>query len=79
MEIIENFIARVGGARAGDVLSMVWERAILKRDAQGIHGALYDDYSTKREHIPLRNREASLNPGGFSAAQGKLFAQRRKN
>src|SRR5262249_44421442 len=57
MELIEDFTERVGEGQALRILLPVWERPILKRDAQGIHGTLYYEYADRRRYLPASKRE----------------------
>lgn len=41
MEVIEDFIERVGTEKAGTILEPIWQRPVLKQDALGIHGTLF--------------------------------------
>jgi hypothetical protein len=77
MELSEDFHARVGDERALAVLTPIWERPILKRDAQGIHGTLYYDWEHKRGHLPASKREVDWNPLSINAAQREHFAKNR--
>ncbi len=77
MELSEDFVQRVGEAHAAGILNAIWERPILKRDANGIHGSLYFGYEARRQHIPESKREVDLNELSINAAQRKLFAKHR--
>jgi hypothetical protein len=77
MEIAEDFVKRVGEARAAQVLQAIWKRPILKRDANGIHGTLYYDYEHKRHHMPPSKREVDLDERAINSAQRRLFAENR--
>ena len=77
MEISEDFFERVGESRAREILEPMWERPILKRDVQGLHGTIFYDYALKRQHIPKTKREIDLDDGGINAAQRRLFAGKR--
>jgi hypothetical protein len=78
MEFIEDFVARYGGDdQAGIVLSPVWERPILKRDANGIHGTLYYEYQDRRHHLPATKREIDWKDSAINAAQRRLFKSMR--
>lgn len=74
MEIVEDFLSRAGQAVAADLLKKIWMRPILKRDAQGIHGTLFYDFSERREFIPSTKREVDWNPSSLNSAQRILFA-----
>jgi len=77
MELSEDFHQRVGEARARAILTPIWERPILKRDAQGIHGALYYDWERKRGHLPVSKREVDWDESGINQAQRRLFRSAR--
>jgi hypothetical protein len=53
------------------------ERPILKRDANGIHGALYFDCQSRRRHMTITKREVDLDDRSINPAQRKLFAKQR--
>lgn len=55
MELTEDLVERLGEEEAGWVLAPPWNRPILKRDAMGIHGALFYDNEFRR--IPPSKRE----------------------
>jgi hypothetical protein len=75
MEISEDFVQRVGEAHANLVLNAIWQRPILKRDVNGIHGTLYFNYQSRRQHMPTSKREVDLNESSINAAQRMLFAK----
>jgi hypothetical protein len=77
MEISEDFFQRVGETHANLIFNAIWERPILKRDANGIHGTLFFDHQSKRHHIPDSKREVDLNELSINTAQRKLFAKYR--
>ena len=78
MEIIEDFVARVGGdAQTGHFLAPIWERPILKRDAHGIHGTLYYDYEERQRFLPASKREVDWDDLSINYAQRELFASKR--
>lgn len=77
MELSEDFHERVGDERACAVLTPIWERPILKRDAHGIHGTLYYDWDRKRVHLPASKREVDWNERAINPAQRRLFAAHR--
>jgi hypothetical protein len=77
IELIEDFIARCGDDQAGRILRPIWERSILKRDAQGIHGTLYYEYEDRRKHLPATKREVDWYQGAINSAQRRLFASKR--
>lgn len=77
MEFIEDFIERVGKKNADTILSAVWERPILKRDAQGIHGTLFYEWADRRKHYPASKREVDWNELSINDAQRRLFRANR--
>ena len=77
MELVEDLIERVGEKAAGSVLTPIWSRPILKREALGIHGTLFYDNDHRRNHIPPSKREVDWADGSISQAQRNLFAQHR--
>jgi hypothetical protein len=77
MEIAEDFVQRVGEARATQILTPIWERPILKHDAKGIHGTLYYDYQQRRQYLPESKREVDVDELSINSAQRELFAANR--
>jgi hypothetical protein len=77
MEIAEDFASRVGETRPAQILQPIWQRPILKRDANRIDGTLYYDYEHKRQYLPTSKREVDFDESGINAAQRKLFAEKR--
>lgn len=77
IELVEDLIDRLGEEAAGSVLTPIWGRPILKRDALGIHGTLFYDNADRRDHIPTSKREADWDSGSVNQAQRDLFAKHR--
>lgn len=77
IELIEDLVARLGDETAGSVLTPIWGRPILKRDALGIHGTLFYDNADRRDHIPLSKREVDWDSGSVNQAQRDLFSKHR--
>ncbi len=73
MELIDDLIVRLGETEAGEILGPLWERPILKREAQGIHGTLFYDSDERR--IPATKREVDWDPSAINPAQRALFAR----
>ncbi|MEY9181656.1 MULTISPECIES: hypothetical protein [Bradyrhizobium] len=71
LELIEDFTERVGEEQALRILSPVWERPILKRDAQGIHGTLYYEYADRKQYLPASRREVDWPDSYVNLAQRK--------
>ena len=74
IELIEDFVARVGDKAVGKTMGPIWSRPILKRDAMGLHGTLYYEWEAKRQHLPATKREVDLDPLSVNGAQRELFA-----
>ena len=77
IELVEGLIERIGEEAAGSVLTPLWGRPILKRDALGIHGTLFYDNEHRRDHIPPSKREVDWADGSINQAQRDLFAKHR--
>ncbi|WP_294318657.1 hypothetical protein [uncultured Sphingomonas sp.] len=73
MELIEDLAKRLGQQEAGKVLGALWQRPILKRDAQGIHGTLF--YDNQNREIPATKREVDQDRSSINPAQRTLFAR----
>jgi hypothetical protein len=74
MELINDFLRRVGEAAAGRALNAIWSRPVLKRDAGGIHGTLFFG---RWEHVPVTKREVDWADGAINQAQRDLFSRNR--
>ena len=77
IEIADDLIERFGDKEAGRVLSRIWERPILKRDANGIHGTLFYDADERREFLPKSKREVDWEEQFISEPQRVLFRRHR--
>ncbi len=77
IELVEDFIERIGDADASVILAAIWERPILKRDAMGIHGTLFYDNERRREHLPPSKREVDWDERAINQAQRELFRASR--
>ncbi|PSJ38400.1 hypothetical protein [Allosphingosinicella deserti] len=77
MALIEDVVTRLGESEAGNILSRIWERPILKRDAQGIHGTFFYDWDDRREILPVTRREVDWDERSINAAQRRLFQAAR--
>lgn len=77
MEFVEDFLQRCGQEKGGRILERIWERPILKRDTQGIHGTLYYEYADRRQYLPATKRETDWDDDAINSAQRLLFASKR--
>jgi len=77
MELVEDLIARLGEDQADMILSPLWDRPVLKRDAQGIHGTLFYEYADRRDIFPATMREIDWDASFVNTAQRRLFQSHR--
>ena len=77
LELAEDFVERVGEERASAVLTPIWGRPILKRNAMGVHGTLFYDWLPNRRHLPETKREIDWNKSDINQAQRLLFRRAR--
>jgi hypothetical protein len=77
IEIADDLFERLGAEEAGRVLSPLWERPILKREASGIHGTLFYDAEERRKYLPKSKREVDWDERYVSEPQRALFRQHR--
>ncbi len=77
IEVVEDFVSRVGEKEAGRTLSKLWERPIHKRHAQGIHGTLYYGYKEKSKFLPKSKREIDRASAQINKAERALYAKLR--
>jgi hypothetical protein len=75
MELVEDFIERLGEQEASRILTPLWSRPVLKRDAIGIHGTLFYDNEQRRDHIPTSKCEVDWDERSINAAQRELFSR----
>ncbi|HEX3919771.1 MAG TPA: hypothetical protein VHW60_20725 [Caulobacteraceae bacterium] len=77
LEIPEALFRRLGAARANEVLRPMWNRPILKKDIQGIHGTLFYNYFDKRHHLPASKREIDREESQISEPERELYRRAR--
>lgn len=77
IELADELVERVGEEEASRILSLLWERPILKRDAMGVHGTLFYDADERREFLPQTRREVDWDERFVNGAQRTLFRQQR--
>jgi hypothetical protein len=75
LEVVEDFVSRVGEDEAKKTLSSLWIRPIHKRDVQGIHGTPFLQLQRKGQvpaEVKARNRSryGADQRVGTSAVQG---------
>ncbi|NLR40890.1 hypothetical protein [Novosphingobium sp. ERW19] len=77
IDVIEDVILRTSEEVADVILARVWERPILKSEAQGIHATLIYDDPARRDYLPPSRREIDWDESAISEAQRRLFRSRR--
>jgi hypothetical protein len=77
MDLIEDVIDRLGDDRAGAILMAIWERPVLKRNANGLHGTLFYGWAARRHCLPATKREVDLDERSINEAQRRLFRSMR--
>jgi hypothetical protein len=77
MELIEDLVSRLGEAEASRVLTPLWGRPILKREAIGVHGTLF--YDNEHRQIPESKREVDCDERSINLAQRELFSRHRND
>lgn len=77
IELAEDLFERIGEDAAGSVLTPIWGRPILKRDALGVHGTLFYNNEHRRHYIPSSKREVDWADAAINQAQRDLFAKHR--
>ncbi len=76
LEVVEDYVRRVGEDQARKTLSKLWERPIYKHDVKGIHGTLYYDYKEKARYLPKSRRE--IDRDQVNESERALYARLRK-
>jgi hypothetical protein len=75
MELVEDLIERLGEGKAGEVLTPLWGRPVLKREALGLHGTLF--YDNEHRTIPVSKREVDWDDRTINPAQREQFLRHR--
>ena len=78
IELAEDLFQRLGQKHAHELLTPIWSRPILKRDAMGIHGTLFYGWDQRRIHLPTSKREVDWEEGAINDAQRQLFRSSRQ-
>jgi len=79
IEVVEDYVRRMGEDQAGKTLSKLWPRPIYKHDVKGIHGTLYYDYMEKAKYLRESKRELDRAEGGLNEAERELYARLRES
>lgn len=75
MEFFEDFLERE--EQAGHILDRLWSQPILKSEALGIHGTLFEQFDDRRAYFPATMREVDFDERSINADQRRLFRSRR--
>lgn len=76
MELAEDLIDRLGDVEASRVLTPLWSRPILKREAVGLHGTIF--YDNEHRQLPASKCEVDWDIRSINPAQRELFARHRE-
>ncbi len=60
IEFIEDFVARVGESRAGEICEAMWRRGVDKKSAIGIHGTLFFGLRKKAVYYPTKKEAEAV-------------------
>jgi hypothetical protein len=77
IEVVEDFIKRIGEDKASRLLTPLWARPIHKRDVQGIQGTLFYNYAKYAKYLPESRREIDRASGQINESERALYAQLR--
>lgn len=77
LEVVDDYVSRVGEEEAGKTLSELWARPVHKREVQGIHGTLFYDHKDKAKYLPESRREIDRATGQINEAERALYARLR--
>jgi hypothetical protein len=78
IEVVEDYVSRVGEDAANKTLSSIWKRPIYKHNVQGIDGTLYYDYKEKAKYLPESKRETDRAAGQLNEFERALYARLRE-
>lgn len=73
IEFAEDLIQRTEeNSRA---LDMLWQRPIIKQNANGIHGTLFYEFEGKRHLFPATKRERDWDSSALNTAQRRMYGR----
>lgn len=61
---IDEVLEREDSAALDAAFERIWQRRLLKREANGIHGLLFYELEAKKIYYPTRKDEEAVNPNG---------------
>ena len=77
LELVEDFVERVGEQAAGLTLASLWQRPIFKEDVQGVQEPYSTALDTEPSIFPLEC-ELDRDPGQLNDWQHLLYSQARR-
>ncbi len=77
IEFAEDLFRRLGNDIASELLGPIWDRPILKRNANGIHGTLFYNWADRKVLYPSSKREIDMDESAINKAQRILFRSNR--
>jgi hypothetical protein len=76
---IEEVIAALGDLATAEMMASIWERPILRRDVDGLHGLLIYEGRERMPFYPVSRRETDWEDAALNPAQRALFALHRNS
>lgn len=73
MEFSDELFSRLGEAQWAKIMTPLWQRPILKSEANGIHGTLFFGFKAKRSLFPESKRERDYPASYFNEAQRQMY------
>lgn len=70
---IDEVAKALGDDETRRTLAPVWDRPILRSEAQGVHGLLIFGGQARRPHFPISGREVDFDERALNPAQRQLF------
>ncbi|MBQ0770427.1 MAG: hypothetical protein ACI9TB_001711 [Parasphingorhabdus sp.] len=77
IEFAEDLFERLGNDTAYNLLMPVWDRPILKREVNGLHGTLFYNWIDRKTNYPASKREVDMDERSINEAQRILFRSNR--
>ena len=56
-------LERLGEEAAGQITAQLWDRPVVKKEVQGIHGTLFYELTNKKRYYPTK-KESEMVPLG---------------
>lgn len=78
LEVVEDYVTRVGDDSARQTLTKLWERPAFKQQVQGIHGTLFYGYKEKAKYLPESRREMDRAAGSINSFEREMYDKLRE-